>query len=62
MFACVGRKSGTGGGGWGHLQGAVHRAAGGPIFTLAYRVLLSPCRGFISGREGFFGAELIFAR
>ena len=31
-------------------------------FTLAHRVLLLPCRGFISGREDFFGAELIFAR
>ena len=45
MLACVSREGRTGGGGWGHLQGAVHRAAarlgwpwlipGGPIFTLA---------------------------
>ena len=34
---------------------------GGPIFTwIGLKTLLSPCRGFISGRQDCFGSERVF--
>ena len=33
---CISRKGGTGGGGWGHLQGAVHKVAA----RLCYKVAM----------------------
>ena len=71
----VSRKGGTGGGGWGLLQGAVHMAAvrlgcksnmvGTGLVNsrpgCMSRLLLSPFRGFISGREGFLGSKQVFA-
>ena len=61
---CVSRKGGTGGCGWCHPQGDLHMVAARlgcqstmvgtrwPIFChgQAWKMLLSPCRGLISGR------------
>ena len=72
---CVSRKSGTGGVGWGHPQGAVHMAAarlGCKRAMVGTRLLLglakgpilymnTPLRGLISGREGCLGYEQVFA-
>jgi len=51
----VSRKGGTGGGGWGHLQGAVHMVAARLGFEL-----LSPCRGLVSGKKGYLGSERVY--
>ena len=72
---CTGTQvlHGTGEGGWGHLQVAVHMVAarlgcergrlgpGGPILTLTARTGLEtsliPFRGLVSGKEGCLGSE-----
>ena len=48
-------RVGRGGGGWGHLQGAVHMVAAGLGFEL-----LSPCRGLVSGKKGYLGSERVY--
>ena len=64
------RKGGTGGGGWCHLQGAVHMVAARlgwdwvghfppSLHGQAYKTLPSPCRGLVSGKEGCLGSERV---
>ena len=73
---CVTRKGGTGGGAWGHPQGAVHMVAARLGFEKAMvgtgratprpdcidRLikLLSPCRGLVSGKKGCLGSEWVY--
>ena len=69
---CISRKGGTGGGGWGRPQGDMHMVAAKLskchgwdrasqflpwLHGQAQKTLLSPCRGFISGRKGYLGSE-----
>ena len=71
---CVSKKGGTGGGGCCHLQGDMHMVAvvAGCQRAMVWagwanshpgcmdRTQLSPCRGFISGKEGCLGSEQVY--
>jgi len=70
---CLSRKAGTGGGGWGlpgHLAAArlehglywVGQFFPGCIAKQALKTLHSSHRGFISGRKGCLGSELVVAK
>ena len=71
---CISRKGGTGGGGWGHLQGGVHMAAArfgckrgiagtgwGNSCPGCVNRLRKHLHGVISSREGCLGSEWAFA-
>ena len=67
---CVSRKGGTGGGGWGHPQDAVHtvaarlgckRAIGWGNSRPGYINRFSHAQGVDFGREGCLGSKQMFA-